>query len=77
MIIRSKVLSLDFVKKIVKIINIPGLSDPEERETLISFDQIKKNGPGDRTKRISVIVWRPGSSQTEIEELYRISHQLL
>ena len=37
-------------------LNIPLCSDPEERETLISFDQIKRNGPGDKSKRISVIV---------------------
>ena len=41
-------------------LNIPVFSDPEERETLISFDQIKRNGPGNKSKRISVIVWRPG-----------------
>ena len=37
-------------------LNIPVFSDPEERETLISFDQIKRNGPGNKSKRISVIV---------------------
>ena len=37
-------------------LNISIFSDPEERETLISFDQIKRNGPGNKSKRISVIV---------------------